>query len=232
MKLRTILIIVGAIILGFSVVSNIKSFKRLSQTAAKTKMQTKNIAYKDLFADTSRFSNTSTFYSDVSRDSIGGYVVDKTYNLVLYKASNLKLSDTSLAKGFSFVKSQEIERSNDVIYDGSYRTEFYRFYLALNTSKLIKHLKIHYDGEIIGNPLFTPTSIKINMTNLNGLAALTDDEKQVEFSINKYGLFSKAFALQIVVFKREGSIYFAALSNRNDLKKPIEENILEGLLKN
>lgn len=232
MKLRTIFIVAAVVIAGSIVVSNIRGFKKLPKSVFNRKMTRKNFAYKDLFADTSRFSNAFTFYSDASRDSIGAYVVDKNYDLVLYKIRNLKLSDNSFAEGFSFVKSQEIERSTDVVYESSYKAERYRFSVMLDPPKPIRHLKINYDGEIIGKPIFTPTSIKINMTNLAGLAALTEDEKQVEFAINKSGPFTKDFALQILIFKKDGAIYFAALCNRDNPSKPIDGNVLEGLLKN
>lgn len=232
MKLKTVFIIVAVALFGYLVVSNIMSFKKLTKISAKSKMTTRKFAYKNIFVDTSRFSDTLTFYTaDKTRDSIGGYVVDKKYNLVVYKISNLENKLSNVDSIISFVKSTKIEPSGDEVYNSSYKTDLYRFSFLFNKPNLIKSLTLRYNGDVIKKSISHPDYMGIYLTNLSAIAAFSEEKNPVEFMIKKRSFLKADFSLEIAVFKIGDAFYFAALSNIDNSLVMMNESVLKSLIR-
>ncbi|TCC94457.1 hypothetical protein EZ428_06710 [Pedobacter frigiditerrae] len=232
MNLRRVLFAIAIIVLGYVVISNIFSVKKLSKNVVASKMPTRDFAYADLFLNPDRFSNTFTFYGNAKRDVVGGYVVGKNYDLVVYKIKNLKPEKTkSISEVFTLMKSDDYDLTQDVIYDASYKTSSFRFSVAQNDIKPLKQLKINYSGDVLSERLDEKNILIFNLSNVSGLAAFAD-AKQVEFAINKRSFLTKKFSLQIAIYKNGNDFYFAALYDRESPEKPVERNVIKELFKN
>lgn len=125
--------------------------------------------------------------------------------IIIYKIDNF-LPSSSLKDILNLKITDGSQRTPDVVYNGSFKNDFFRFNDANQGRGKSNKLFIDINGEVLGKPVLQDSLIDYHL-NLNNFSGRSDRLGIVDFFIEKRNMLSSSFNIDLLFVKKDKSIY-------------------------